>query len=94
MLELGVLFVVLAVGAAAAAVVAMAGLAIKLLFKLLVLPLLVAGWLLKGVLAILAGLVLLLFLGPAVLAVALVVLLPILAVAGLIWGAVTVLSAA
>ncbi|HHQ48123.1 MAG TPA: hypothetical protein ENK19_04485 [Acidobacteria bacterium] len=92
MLELGTLLVLFVVGAAIVAVVAVAGLVFKLFFKLLLLPLVVVGWLLKGILAILTGLVLLAVVGPVALVAGLVMLVPLLVVAGLVWGAVTVLS--
>ena len=92
MLELGTLLVLFVVCGAIVSVVTAAALVFRLFFKLLLLPLAVAGWLLKGVLAILTGLVLLAVVGPVALVTGLVILVPLLIVGGLVWGAAAVLS--
>jgi len=94
MLEFAALIVFLMVGAVVLAVLAVAGFLLKLLFKVLLIPLALAGWLFKAALALVGGLLLLIVLGPAVLVIGLVVVLPLLLLAGLVWGAVSVLSAA
>ena len=65
---------------------------LKLAFKLLLLPLHLAAFTLKGVLALAGGLLALLVVGPVVLVVGLVLLLPLLLLGGVIWGAVSVFS--
>lgn len=94
MLELAGFMGLFVIGGLVLSVLAIVGVLIKVFFKLLLIPLAVAGWFLKALLGLLAVAVTLVVVGPVVLVVGLVVLLPLLLVAGLIWGTVTVLSAA
>ncbi len=64
----------------------------KALFKILLLPLLLAIWAIKGLVLLGVGLVLLVVLAPLLLGAGIVFLIPLLLVGGLIWGAVTVLA--
>jgi hypothetical protein len=86
MFELAGIAALLFVGLAAFAVIAVLGLALKLLFKLVLLPFTLLGWLLKGLLLLLVA-VLGLVLAPVfmvVLAVlAVIVAVPLLLLAGL-----------
>jgi len=66
---------------------------VKLAFRLLVLPFVLLGGVLKVGLALTVGLVLLLVAAPVLLGVALVVLLPLLLFGGLVWGAVKLAQA-
>jgi len=94
MLELAVLMVVLLVGAVILTTLAVVGILFKVFFKLLLIPLVAVGWLLKAALTVVAGLALLIILGPIVLGAGLVVVLPLLVLAGIIWGAVAAFSPA
>ncbi|NOZ77950.1 MAG: hypothetical protein GXP48_01975 [Acidobacteria bacterium] len=62
----------------------------KVLLKLLLLPFLLAAWAVKGFVLLIVGLVMLAVLGPLVLGAGIVFLIPILLLAGIVWGAVAV----
>ncbi len=94
MFELAVLMVLFLAGAVIVTTLAVVVGLLKLVFKLLLIPLAIAGWFIKAIFGILAAAALLIVLGPIVLGLGLVVLLPMLLLASLVWGAVSVLSPA
>lgn len=86
MLELFALLVLVPVGLAIAAVVLIVGGLLHVVVRLLVLPFAVLGGLLKIVLLVPLALVCLLVVGPVLLGVGLVILLPLLILGVLVWG--------
>jgi hypothetical protein len=90
---IGILGLLVVGGVIVGAVALVIGL-LKVAFKLLLLPLSLVAFTLKGLLMLVLGVIGLLVAGPVLLGVGLVFLLPLLLVGGLIWGAVRVFSAA
>ncbi|MCG6963349.1 MAG: hypothetical protein LJE95_08795 [Acidobacteria bacterium] len=90
---MGILALLVVGGAIVGAVALIIGL-LKVAFKLLILPLSLVAFTLKGLLMLVLGVIALLVVGPVVLGVGLVFLLPLLLIGGLIWGAVKVFAAA
>ena len=93
MLELlGLVALVAAIGVVVC-VLAVVGLALKLLLKIALIPISLAWALLKALLVGLAALACLAILGPLTLGLALVILIPVLIIAGIVWAAMAVAGA-
>jgi len=88
---MGLFGVLLIGGLIFGAVAVLVGL-LKLAFTLLLLPLHLVAFTIKGVFALAGGLIALVVVGPVLLVIGLVLLLPLLLLGGVIWGAVSIFS--
>ncbi len=71
-------------------VLVMVAVVLKVVLKLLFLPFLLAVWAVKGFVLVVAGLLMAIVLAPVVLGVGLALLVPLLLLGGLAWGALAV----